>query len=372
MLRQNKTIYIQSMSACCAAGLDKESIFEATLKGHTGIKVYQDILIDGNACAIGKIDSEKSFDTLLVETVEDLLVESTLDNFEDTFLLIGTSVGGMAWAENKFIEDKGSYQNIVLEKQSIHSIAHTLNKKFSFKDTITFSTACTSSSNAVVFAKEILEAGACKQVLVLGVDSLSQTTVNGFHALGVLSDKGATPFDKNRVGMNVSEGIGAVLFSTEKNTVALAGVGCSSDAYNITHPEPAGTGAKRAMQKALDNAGIDASAIAYINTHGTGTMANDTSEGRAIEGLFPHKPYVGSTKSITGHTLGACGVIELIITAMSMERNIIPSNFNLQEAEIETLNLPTENISGEFDFALSNAFAFGGNNVSLVLKKVFK
>jgi len=367
---QNRAVYIDKTNLCCSAGLDEEELFDSILLGKTGIKKYDNYLIDGSISAIGKITSDKSFDSLMIESVQSVLDSSDLNDFHNTFLAVGTSVGGMAWAENKFMESEGSYRDIVLEKQSIHSIAYTLNKKFKFKDSITFSTACTSSSNAIVFAKELIENGAYETVLVVGADSISYTTVNGFNALGVLSSECSTPFDAQRKGMTVAEGIGVMLLGTEPTNIKLAGVGCSSDAYNITHPEPTGQGAILAMKNALENANISAKEIEYINTHGTGTVANDKAEGEAILNLFPHNPLVGSTKSITGHTLGACGAIELIISAMALEKSIVPMNFNLETQELERLNLSKENISIEMEFVLSNAFAFGGNNVSIVLQKV--
>jgi len=354
----------------CSAGLNKEEVFSAVLNGKTGIKKHSGFLPENALSAIGKIDSTRPFNELMINAIQNLLDNSTLQDFSNTFLAVGTSVGGMAWAENRFIEDEGSLENIKLEKQSIHSIAHTLKETFNFKDAITFSTACTSSSNALVFAKELLEAKAYDQVLVVGADSISLTTVNGFNALGVLSPEGSKPFDANRTGMNVAEGIGAILLSHKESDIQLLGTGCSSDAYNITNPHPDGAGAKMAMENALKNANIAASNIDYINAHGTGTMANDTAEGKAVAELFAHKPFLGSTKSITGHTLGACGTVELIITAMAMQKEIVPANFNLEEKELEMLNLPNKNVSHKIEYALSNAFAFGGNNASIVLKRV--
>ena len=369
-MRNNREIYIQNSSAICSAGFSVDEIFDSVILGRSGVKKHKDFLINGASSAIGKIESDKSFDGLMIEAIKKILDESKLDNFHNTFLAVGTSVGGMAWAEREFIKDKGSYKNIELNRQSIYSISHILNREFRFKDSITFSTACTSSSNAIVFAKELLEAGAYDRVLVVGADSISYTTVNGFNALGVLSSECSTPFDANRVGMNVAEGVGAVLLSCEPSDIRVAGVGCSSDAYNITNPHPNGDGAKLAMQNALSSASIEPNAISYINAHGTGTIANDSSEGKAILELFPHRPFVGSTKSITGHTLGACGTIELIISALILQNQTIPSNFNLVDRELEGLNLATENIKKDMEFVLSNAFAFGGNNVSIVLQKV--
>jgi len=370
MLMQNREVYLQSMSGCCSAGLSSDEIFESTLLGKSGVKKHQGYLNDESLSAIGKIDSTKSFDSLMIERVEEILANVEMENFHNTFLAVGTSVGGMSWAENQFIEDNGSYKNIKLEKQSIHSIAHTLNKKFNFKDSITFSTACTSSSNAIVFAKELIEVGAYDDVLVVGADSISYTTVNGFNALGVLSSECATPFDIDRIGMNVAEGVGVILLGDRPTDIGLVGVGCSSDAYNITNPHPDGVGAKKAMQNALDNANIKSIDIDYINAHGTATVANDSAEGKAIVELFGDRPIVGSTKSTTGHTLGACGAIELIISAMAIREQKVPSNFNLKNRELDGLNLATKTVSKDIKYVLSNAFAFGGNNVSIILKKI--
>ena len=370
-MSKTKDIYIQQMGASCCAGLNRDEIFDSLLKSKSGIKKHEGFLIDGTLSAIGKIDSFKSFETLMFEQVDEVLNNSSLANFSDTFLVVGTSVGGMSWSEDQFIQSGGSCVGIDLNRQSIYSISHTLNQKYNFKDSVTFSTACTSSSNAIVFAKELLEAGACEHVLVVGADSISLTTVNGFNALGVLSSEPSTPFDSDRTGMNVAEGVGVLLLGNTPSDIRLLGVGCSSDAHNITHPHPEGNGAKLAIQNALDDAGIEANVIDYINAHGTGTIANDSAEGRAIVSLFPHAPLVGSTKSITGHTLGACGAIELVISAMALKKGLVPQNFQLKNPEILELNLAQKNHSVEMEFALSNAFAFGGNNVSIVLQKVY-
>jgi 3-oxoacyl-[acyl-carrier-protein] synthase-1 len=367
---KNKKVYIHAMSACCSAGISNQDIMNAIFNGESGIQKHKGFLINSEQSTIGKMSFSETFDDLLYAKVEEVLQSSKLDNFHATLLLVGTSVGGMTWAEKQFIKDKGSYRNIVLEKQTMQSISLRLKKKYHFKDAITFSTACTSSSNAMVFAKEVLGSGAYDNVLVVGADSISYTTVNGFHALGVLSSECARPFDAQRTGMNVAEGIGVLLLGTEASDIELIGAGCSSDAYNITHPHPEGNGALLAMQNALKDASIEASQVDYINAHGTATVANDESEGKAILALFPHNPYVSSTKSITGHTLGACGSIEAIISAEILQQQKIPSNFNLKTKDLEVLNTTQENINTKVNIVLSNAFAFGGNNVSLILKRV--
>lgn len=275
---------------------------------------------------------------------------------------MGSSVGGMLTTENTYFKDK-HYKNIDYNQHSIDSISYNLKKEFAFYDDISFSTACTSSANALGYAKEVLSKGIYKNVLVVGVDSLCSTTVCGFSALSVLSSKPCTPFEKDREGMNVSEAIAVILLQNDKNkdSVELCGVGYSSDSHHMTQPHPDGLGAKNAIEKALNDAQISFKDVSYINAHGTGTLANDNSEANAIAALFPNKPYLSSTKSITGHTLGAAGAIEGIISAMCIQKQIIPPSKNLENPQRDDVLFTNEVISQEINYIVSNSFAFGGN-----------
>jgi 3-oxoacyl-[acyl-carrier-protein] synthase-1 len=172
--------------------------------------------------------------------------------------------------------------------------------------------------------------------------------------------------------MNVSEAVACLLIETDmrEGSVELCGVGYSSDAYHMTHPHPDGEGAKDAMSKALEVAKLKPHDIDYINAHGTGTQANDSAESNAIEALFSGKPYVSSTKSITGHTLGAAGALEAIISCMVIQKQTIPSNTFLKKAENTKINLTFENHSQALKYVMSNSFAFGGNNCSLIFGKI--
>jgi len=190
--------------------------------------------------------------------------------------------------------------------------------------------------------------------------------VGGFSALGVLSKVTCKPFDKDRDGMNVAEGLGVLLLQHEqsKNCVEVFGVGYSSDAFHMTQPDP--NGAKKAMQNALTCKGLKPRDIDYINAHGTGTKANDHSEINAIKSLFGERVAVSSTKSITGHTLGAAGALEAIISAMVLQRQTLVPNSNLNEPEVTGMNYVNEAEKKEINYVLSNSFAFGGNNTSLL------
>lgn len=359
--------YINYFDSISCAGSDSLELFESICNKKETIFVDSTYVKD-KVVAIGKISRDEDLKDILFKRCEKLLEKSNLKDFSKTLLLIGSSVGGMDETEKLFFQDT-NYKNIDYKKHPVDAIAHFLRGKFSFYDDVSFSTACTSSANALGYAKEVISKGIYENVLVIGIDSLSFTTVCGFSALSVLSSKPCTPFDKNREGMNVSEGFGILLIQNtkEENSIEICGVGYSSDAHHMTQPHPEGLGAKSAMQKALDDAKLNINDISYINAHGTGTYANDFSELNAINSLFiDKKPKVSSTKSITGHTLGAAGAIEAVICCMVLQNQIIPPNKGLIEPEIEGVNYSMEISKEKINYVISNSFAFGGNNTSLI------
>ena len=369
MKSQNK-VYLNAFSCACAAGLNIEEIFETLLRGESAI-TDQSGYVDGIIMPLGKIPGKHDFFELLEENVASLLIKAPWLLPSETMILVGSSVGGMCRAEKTFFSE-GSLTNITVEKLSIRSIAEEVCQKFGFKSALSFSTACTSSSIAIDFAYDLISSGLYKTVVVIGADELSRSAVNGFDRLGIASHALTRPFDVDRNGINVAEGIAVLALSSLKTPecVEIMGCGVSSDAYNITHPHPEGEGAMAAMNQALAAAGLEASSIDYINAHGTGTIANDEIESASIEKLFGSRPFVVSTKAVTGHTLGACGALEAAISAMSILHNIIPPCTNLSIPVNTALNHPVEVTSYEVNYVLSNAFGFGGGNASLVLGKV--
>jgi len=277
----------------------------------------------------------------------------------------------MNHTENLFLQTK-DYTKIEPNLHNINAIFYLIEKKFSFQDCISFSTACTSSGNAIGYAYELLSKGIYKNALVVGIDQISQTTVGGFLSLGVLSSNPCKPFDTKRDGMNVAEAIATLLLQTESNEkcVEVCGVGYSSDAYHMTHPHPNGLGAQKSMNNALKSTGLGAKDIQYINAHGTGTQANDEAEANAIASIFGADVYVSSTKSITGHTLGAASALEAVICSLILEKQIIPQSTALETQENENITLSKDNIQTKIKYVMSNSFAFGGNNCSLILGAV--
>jgi len=363
-------VYITSISSVSCAGRNNQILFQNILTGNTGVMQDSDYFFHATP-AIGKLETQATFFDTLVLECQKVLEQSQLENYNDTLLLIGSSVGGMKTTEDIYIDTR-DYTNIDPDKHHIQVIANCLNEVFDFYDDISFSTACTSSANAIGYAYEVLSKGLYENVLVVGADSLSQTTVGGFLSLGVLSSNHCKPFDEDRDGMNVSEAIACLLIETDpkEGSIEVCGVGYSSDAYHMTHPKPKGEGAYKAMEKALKEANLTTHDIDYINAHGTGTEANDSAEADAIVSLFPHKPYVGATKSITGHTLGAAGALEAIISSMVIEKQMIPPNHYLKSATNKEINLTNEPQNKKIQYVMSNSFAFGGNNCSLIFGNI--
>ena len=240
----------------------------------------------------------------------------------------------------------------------------------------TVHTACSSSGKAFAAAERLIRAGFCDAALVGGADAICGLTLNGFHALEALSAQPCNPFSVNRRGTNIGEGAALFLLEPAPGAVALLGTGESSDAYHVSAPEPSGAGARLAMERALAAAGLPSEAIAYVNLHGTATPLNDAMEGRAVSGLFGTETPCSSTKGMTGHTLGAAGAIEAAFLWLALDPastlGVLPPHLwdGMPDPAIPLLRLAgigTPLPTGERVAMLSNSFAFGGSNVSLVL-----
>ncbi len=355
--------YINTYASSSCAG-NTEALMNTIYNQRSAISIDTNY-IKNIPVGLGKME-DNDFFNILNNTVLDVLNNSNLKDFSQTLLIVGSSVGGMAESEQHYFKDK-NYKNINPQRHAISVIEDSLNNHLSFLSSRSISTACTSSANALLLAKKLINVGAYENILVVGADMLCYTTVCGFYALGVLSPKPCKPFDKKRDGMNVAEAVAALLIQNKATTdaIAIAGVGASSDAYHITNPDPEAKGAISAMQNALSDASISPEKIDYINAHGTGTIANDNVEALAVEKLFD-KVLVSSTKAITGHTLGAAGALEAIIACEVIKRGEVPPQTALQTAQNKNINLPTERVLKNINYVLSNSFAFGGNNTSIL------
>jgi len=231
------------------------------------------------------------------------------------------------------------------------------------------STACTSSGKPFASAMRLMAAGMIDAAIVGGVDTLCQMTLHGFEALQALDRGPCRPFHKDRLGISIGEGGALALVERQGDArVLIEGVGETSDAYHVSAPHPEGRGALAAMQEALQQAGCRPEHIDYVNAHGTGTRLNDTAESKAIGTVFENQVPVVSTKGYTGHTLGAAAAIEFAFAAGAVEEGWIPPSLGAAPLDPEIrLLVPTSVLRGPVRRALSNSFAFGGNNVSLLV-----
>ncbi len=231
------------------------------------------------------------------------------------------------------------------------------------------STACSSSGKVFASARRLLDAGLADAVLVGGADALCHTTVRGFHSLGVMASGPSMPFSEGRPGMNIGEGAAFALVERSGDPKAvLLGVGESSDAYHPSSPHPEGRGANAAMRDALAQGGIAPADVGYVNAHGTGTKHNDIAESAAVDALLGREVPVVSTKGYTGHTLGACGAVEAIFGIVAIEEGFIPASVGSTPRDPAIpLHIPEARLDVRPRYVLSNAFAFGGNNCSVLL-----
>lgn len=237
---------------------------------------------------------------------------------------------------------------------------------------MTINTACSSSAKVFATASRWLSAGVVDAVLVGGADTLCLSVLHGFDSLQLVSESPCRPFDTNRDGINLGEASGFALLAkasavTQHSGVRLSGYGESSDAYHMSHPHPEGAGARLAIEQALQQAGLVASDIGYINLHGTASRANDHIEGNLLKAMFDPTTLASSTKGWTGHTLGTAGILEAILAIEALKSGIVPGTLNLQEVDPEFgIVMSAQNQTANLRHVMSNSFGFGGNNASLI------
>ncbi|HEY1182082.1 MAG TPA: beta-ketoacyl-[acyl-carrier-protein] synthase family protein [Rhodocyclaceae bacterium] len=236
----------------------------------------------------------------------------------------------------------------------------------------TVSTACTSSAKAFVSARNLLDTGLCDAVIVGGVDTLCRLTLNGFGALESTSPALCLPLSVNRRGINIGEGAAVFLMTREPASIEFLGAGESSDAHHISAPHPEGLGAEAAMRAALADADLSSCDIDYLNLHATATPKNDEMESRAVARVFPGGVPVSGTKPMTGHTLGAAGATELAFCWLALQHDRLPPHVWDNQPDPALPHLQTVPAGMVFRrtqrrACMSNSFAFGGSNASLII-----
>lgn len=374
-------VTLTDLGFVCALGNNKEDIVRNAARGEApGVcAVYDDVpnktipffqVLDVNSKYM------RCYDLLdrAVEQINDSIIElKNKYSSSELGIVLGCSNTGIHEAQLNIMEwlkTGDCPQEFSFDKIELGSPAIYLQKKLDISGpAYVVSTACSSSAKAFQTARNLIKNKVCKAVIVGGVDSRCMFAHNGFYGLSALSDNVTNPFSANRSGITLGEG--AALFIMQENVpgIQLLGIGETTDAYDLTSPDPTGNGAFKSMQQALSEAELDMKDINYINMHGTGTEANDAMEGTAINNLFGNSTLCASTKQLTGHTLGASGAIEIALSWLMIKNNfIIPHKFDgVYDDRIPKINLATGKENIKINNILSNSFAFGGSNVSVIL-----
>ena len=386
--------YLHELGIINALGSGVDEVSQRLFKGDTSGMVLENTLLINGQARVGRARGE-------LATVPDHLMHFNCRNnqlllnafaqiehaFEATVtrygrsrigVVLGSSTTGMAEGEAAFsaLRLTGSLPATYhYTQQEIGAPAVFLAKYLKLNGpAYTVCTACTSSAKAFQSARNLLRHGICDAVLVGGVDSLCRTTVNGFASLESITTELTNPMSLNRRGINIGEGAALFLLSKEEAAIELLGIGESSDAYHMSAPHPEGRGAEQAMQSALSDAGIAANAVGYLNLHATATPKNDEMESRAVARVFPDGVAASGTKSLTGHTLGAAGATELAFCLLALKANQLPPHIwdGNADPSLPLLNLVNDKLAFKTHatrICMSNSFAFGGSNASLIISE---
>jgi 3-oxoacyl-[acyl-carrier-protein] synthase I len=287
-------------------------------------------------------------------------------------LVLGTSTSSIGATEEAYtrLTPEGHFPED-LRYQAVHtphSTGEFLQRVLGLSNVgVTVATACSSSAKAYAQAARLIELGIADAAVVGGVDSLCGSVLFGFNSLALVSPEPCRPFDAQRAGISIGEAAAFALLEREGKGPRLSGYGESSDAHHMSTPHPSGRGARLAMNDALARASLGPAAIDYINLHGTASLKNDEIEAQAIAEMFPAHTHASSTKGWTGHTLGAAGALEAVVTLLSLESGLMPGNLNTRELDPTCgPQVRLDNASGRVRHALSNSFGFGGSNCVLL------
>lgn len=387
-------VFINAFGINCALGNAAADVAARLFAGDNTGMVSQSGWIPGKAAIVGAVTAnlpgiaDPLFDSrnnrVLLHAAQqiDVALCHAIERFgpDRIGIVLGTSTTGIGETERMLAGDTHN-ERYRYQLQEQGSPAQCLAAQWGVRGPAwVVSTACSSSARAFIAAKRLLEQGVCDAVISGGADTLCKLTLNGFTALEAVSATLCDPFSVHRKGINIGEGAGVFLLSTTAELggepeAVFCGGGISMDAYHMSAPDPEGRGAVRAMQAALVDAGLTPTQIAYVNLHGTATRQNDAMESHAMATAFPEGVACSSTKPLTGHALGAASAIEAALCLLSLRPHNgvvrLPPHVwsNTRDPDLPALRLTCMNQTlptADAGFMMSNSFAFGGNNVSLI------
>ncbi len=392
------TARLDALGVVCALGQGKQAVADALFAGDTSGMQPQGGWIPERSVTVGAVaaplpEMPNGFEqaasrnnrlllAAALEIHDDIQAAITTYGASRIAVVLGTSTSGIAEAGEHIAEYMHSGELPAAYRYSRQEIAAPANFLADWLGltgpAYCQSTACTSSGRALLAAQRLLRMGVCDAVLCGGVDSLCKLTLNGFASLEAVSDERCNPFSINRHGINIGEAAALFLMTRAEQGpgIGLLGGGATSDAHHISAPHPEGLGAQQAMRQALAAAEVAAEQIGYLNLHGTATPHNDAMESLAVAQLFPAGVPCSSSKPLTGHTLGAAGALEAAFcwltlsdynTAKRLPPHVWDGQADPQLPRLKLVGAGEQLPAAERRYLMSNSFAFGGNNVSLIL-----
>lgn len=357
-------------------GFDTDQNFNTAMAGGTGIKAIEDNTISPNSFYGAKINnapelSQFTFlENLFIKSISDVLGQVGGLDMSRTILVVSSTKGNIDLMDAKKAKLFGN-------RIELHAMAQAISDHFGFGHSpVVVSNACISGVSAMLTAQNLIQMGQYDHAIVTGGDILSEFTVSGFQSLMAISDEPCTPYDANRKGITLGEAVGTILISNNKNigqpTVEMMGGGQSNDANHISGPSRTGEGLKLAVEKSFKQAGVNASDIDYINAHGTATLYNDEMEAVAFDRLDLLKVPTNSLKGYFGHTLGAAGIIESIMTIKQLVAGQLLASKGFDELGVtKPLNVvKKQQALVNARLALKTVSGFGGCNAAIIFKKL--
>ena len=409
----NRRVVITGLGTINPLGNNVTDTWDKLIKGESGIDTITSF--ETNELPVSFAGEVKNFDAneymgkqharkldrsshLSIFATEEALKDENLNPEErlgpNVGIVFGTGIGGIGATEQavRTYDERGASRinPLAITQLMPNSSTGQVAIKYGIEGpSLTITTACAASANAVGEAKNMIQNGVVDMVVTGGTESgTTPMTIGAFAQIRALSTnnenpkEACKPFDKNRNGFVMGEGSTVLVMESEESALKrgaeiygyVAGYGATTDAYHITAPAEGGKGAVVAMQKAIEDAELSINDIDYINAHGTSTPANDKNETAAIKTVFGDKAYdldISSTKSMTGHLLGGGGAFESMVSVLALQKSIIPPTINLNSPDEECdLNYtPNDAVQKEMNVAMSNSFGFGGHNGVLVFKK---
>lgn len=394
---------VTGLGLICALGDNVEECWENAVSGISGIRDVTVINTDNCYAKKGAVNdmtdselSEENYDRsslLCIKAAAEALKDADIspDGDSDIGVIVGNCVGGAASIDSYFraVKEKGE-ENVPREellKMPASAIANNVSAHFGLKGiTANIVNACAAGTISLSYACDLIRSGEAEIFLAGGSDAFTSLAFAGFHALHALDEHPCSPFNRSS-GITLGEGAGMLVIESCEHALQrgakiyceVLGSGVSSDAHHITAPRPDGEGQMSAIKKALAGSGLQPEDIDYINAHGTGTAKNDEAEFLSLHRIFDcsDKLSVSSTKSMTGHCLGAAGSIEAVFTVKAMQEGIVPPTVGYTAEDKAALEekagkidfIPNESRKKELFYAMSNSFAFGGNNASIIFSK---